>query len=82
MITEVAFTTVNVADQQRAKAFYAPFTPYVLNTDDLVETCKELEAKGVEVVEQPAVAEWGGWWARIKDSEGNVIGMSQEGSDE
>ncbi|MBA2417647.1 MAG: VOC family protein [Nocardioidaceae bacterium] len=125
MITAVAFTTVNVADQQRAKEFYTdtlgfellrdvpmgppdgprwievvppgartrlilfhapdqigPMAQFVLSTDDLVETCKELERRGVEVLEQPAVAEWGGWWASIQDSEGNVVGLGQEDDDE
>jgi predicted enzyme related to lactoylglutathione lyase len=55
--------------------------PFVLNTDDIVSTCADLEARGVEIVEQPRVAEWGSWWAQIKDSEGNSLGLNQSEGD-
>lgn len=52
-------------------------TAVAFTTDNLVETCADLEAKGVRILEQPEVAPWGAWWARISDSEGNEIGMGQ-----
>ncbi len=62
--------------------FHAPdqaggFAPFVLDSDDLVATCAELEARGAHVTTQPKVEEWGSWWAQIKDSEGNEIGVGQ-----
>lgn len=120
MITAVDFTSVNVADQERAKHFYTDvlgldlltdvpmgepdgvrwielrprgattkvvlnhdpkgvggMPPFVLTTDDIVATCEQLEAAGVEIVDAAAVAPWGSWWAQIKDSEGNNIGLTQ-----
>ncbi len=62
--------------------FHAPaavggMAPFVFDTDDIVATCAELAAKGVEIVDNPAIAPWGSWWAQIKDSEGNSIGLNQ-----
>jgi predicted enzyme related to lactoylglutathione lyase len=50
---------------------------FVLTTDDIVATCERLEAAGVEIVDKAAIAPWGSWWAQIKDSEGNSIGLTQ-----
>lgn len=52
--------------------------PFVLTADDLVATCEQLEGAGVEIVEKAAVASWGSWWAVVKDSEGNSIGLTQD----
>ncbi len=62
--------------------FHAPedagaMSGYVLTTDNLVATCAELAAAGVEIVDQAALAPWGSWWALVKDSEGNSIGLTQ-----
>lgn len=91
MITTVDFESVNVADQERAKRFYTDFhapkaaggmTPFVFDTDDIVGTCRDLEARGVEIVDRPAIAPWGSWWAQIRDSEGNSTGLNQKEGDE
>jgi len=125
MITNVDFVSIDVGDQQRAKAFYTDvlgfeevtdvpmgdpdgprwivlrppgadttvvlfhnpdgaggFGPCVFDTDDIVATAKDIEAAGGEILEQPALAPWGSWWARFRDSEGNQIGMGQRGSGE
>jgi len=55
--------------------------PFVLNTDDIVSTCADLEGRGVRIVEQPRIAEWGSWWAQIEDSEGNSLGLNQSEGD-
>jgi predicted enzyme related to lactoylglutathione lyase len=68
--------------QTKLILFHAPgaaggMAPFVFDTDDIVATCADLAAKGVEIVDAPAVAPWGSWWAQIKDSEGNSIGLNQ-----
>jgi predicted enzyme related to lactoylglutathione lyase len=55
---------------------------FVLATDDIVATCESLEAAGAEIVDKAAIAPWGSWWAQIKDSEGNGIGLTQQGGDD
>lgn len=57
------------------------WAPFVLQTDDIVATCEQLAAVGVQIVDKPAVALWGRWWALIADSEGNRIGLTQAGDD-
>jgi predicted enzyme related to lactoylglutathione lyase len=54
---------------------------FVLTTDDIVATCERLEEAGVEIVDKAAIAPWGSWWAQIKDSEGNSIGLTQVADD-
>jgi predicted enzyme related to lactoylglutathione lyase len=53
------------------------FASFVLDTDDIVATCADLAERGAEITAQPKVEAWGSWWAQIKDSEGNEIGLSQ-----
>ncbi|UPK73752.1 VOC family protein [Nocardioidaceae bacterium SCSIO 66511] len=53
------------------------FGPCVFNTDDIVQTASDIKAAGGTVIEEPAEAAWGGWWARFADSEGNEFGMNQ-----
>jgi len=52
-------------------------TSFVLDTDDIVATCADLAERGAEITAQPKVEAWGSWWAQIKDSEGNEIGLAQ-----
>jgi predicted enzyme related to lactoylglutathione lyase len=66
--------------------FHAPeaagsMAGFVLTTDDLVTTCERLESAGVEIVDKAAIAPWGSWWAQIRDSEGNSIGLTQSDND-
>jgi lactoylglutathione lyase len=121
VIDAVAFVSISVADQDRAKKFYTEqlgfelaldvpmgdldgprwievrppgartrivlyddpegagsFGPCVFDTDDINATAADLKAKGVEILEEPRVAEWGSWWARFRDSEGNEFGLGQQ----
>jgi predicted enzyme related to lactoylglutathione lyase len=123
VIDAVAFVSINVADQDRAKKFYTEqlgfelvqdvpmgdpgdfrwievcppgartrvvlfhnpegtgsFGPCVFDTDDITATADDLKSKGVEIIEDPRIAEWGTWWARFRDSEGNEIGLGQQHS--
>jgi predicted enzyme related to lactoylglutathione lyase len=57
------------------------FGPCVFDTDDIVQTAKDIQAAGGEILEQPAMAPWGSWWGRFRDCEGNELGMSQRGPD-
>jgi predicted enzyme related to lactoylglutathione lyase len=128
VITGIQSTTVYVADQDRAKAFYtqklgfterldAPMGPdsrwvelgpgngetslvlmrpaagmpgyelaqsmigsfatFILRVDDINATHQELSGRGVEFVDPPSHQEWG-WWATIKDPDGNVIGLHSD----
>jgi lactoylglutathione lyase len=121
VIDAVAFVSINVADQDRAKKFYTEqlgfelvldvpmgdadgphwievrppgarthivlyhdpesagsFGPCVFDTDDITVTAADLKAKGVEILKEPRLAEWGSWWARFRDSEGNEFGFGQQ----
>jgi uncharacterized glyoxalase superfamily protein PhnB len=73
--------------QTRLVLFHAPdavgpMAPFVLDTDDFVTTCDDLQAKGVESLDHPSIASWGRWWARIRDSEGNQVGLNQRVNEE
>jgi predicted enzyme related to lactoylglutathione lyase len=61
---------------ERAVASIGTFAPFVLEVDDLVATHKELVARGVEFADPPAQQPWG-WWATVKDPDGNLIGLHQ-----
>jgi predicted enzyme related to lactoylglutathione lyase len=50
------------------------FTTFILNVDDMQATYQLLRDKGVEFVELPTEQLWG-WWATIKDPDGNIIGL-------
>ena len=60
----------------RMKAMLGGFTSFIFAVDDLQATHKELTARGVEFVDQPAQQPWG-WWASIRDPDGNIIGLHQ-----
>ena len=49
---------------------------FTLNCDDLMETYRELTAKGVQFLGEPQVQEWGSF-AMLLDSEGNQIVLGQ-----
>jgi lactoylglutathione lyase len=59
---------------ERLKATLGGFTSFIFSVDDMQTTHKELTARGVEFVDQPAQQPWG-WWASIKDLDGNIIGL-------
>ena len=49
---------------------------FTLHCDDLLETYRELTAKGVQFLGEPQVQEWGSF-AMLVDSEGNQIVLGQ-----
>jgi lactoylglutathione lyase len=72
--------------QTKLVLFHAPnetgaMAPFVLITDDIATTCGQLKSAGVEIVDEAAIAPWGSWWAQIKDSEGNSLGLTQAADD-
>ena len=50
------------------------YASFIFNVEDMEATCRDLVAKGVEFVDQPSKQPWG-WWASIKDLDGNIIGL-------
>jgi predicted enzyme related to lactoylglutathione lyase len=62
--------------KERLKATLGGFANFIFTVDDMQATHKELTARGVEFVDQPAQQPWG-WWASIKDPDGNIIGLHQ-----
>ena len=58
--------------RQRTESMLGGFVNFIFNVDDMQATHKELTGKGVEFVDQPAEQPWG-WWASIKDPDGNII---------
>jgi lactoylglutathione lyase len=59
---------------ERTKSMLGGFTNFIFNVDDMQATYAELTARGVEFVDKPAQQPWG-WWATIKDPDGNIIGL-------
>ena len=60
----------------RAKAAIGGLANFIFAVDDMQATYNELSARGVEFVDEPAQQPWG-WWATIKDPDGNTIGLHQ-----
>jgi predicted enzyme related to lactoylglutathione lyase len=61
---------------ERSKAMVGGFANFIFGVDDIQATYQELSARGVEFEDKPAQQPWG-WWASIKDPDGNVIGVHQ-----
>jgi predicted enzyme related to lactoylglutathione lyase len=61
---------------ERTKSMLGGFANFIFTVDDIQATYAELAARGVEFVDKPAQQPWG-WWASIKDPDGNVIGLHQ-----
>lgn len=49
---------------------------FTLHCDDLMETCRELRAKGLRFLGEPQAQDWGSF-AMLIDSEGNQIVLGQ-----
>jgi predicted enzyme related to lactoylglutathione lyase len=62
------------AIRQRTESMLGGFANFIFNVDDMQATYTELSARGVEFADQPAQQPWG-WWASIKDPDGNIIGL-------
>ncbi len=54
------------------------FSNVLFDCDDIQQTYQELQAKGVEFAEPPSQQFWG-WWAVLKDPDGNSYGLGQRG---
>ena len=52
------------------------FTNFIFAVDDIQATYGDLSARGVEFADKPSQQPWG-WWATIKDPDGNLIGLHQ-----
>ena len=59
---------------ERALSSIGTFAPVVLEVDDMAATHRELSARGVEFADPPSQEPWG-WWATIKDPDGNTLGL-------
>ena len=59
---------------ERARSSIGTFATFVLEVDDMVATHRELSARGVEFADAPTEEPWG-WWATLKDPDGNTIGL-------
>ncbi len=57
-----------------ALASIGQFASFIFEVDDMEATHRELTARGVEFSDPPAQQFWG-WWATIKDPDGNTIGL-------
>jgi predicted enzyme related to lactoylglutathione lyase len=58
----------------RARSLIGGFASFIFEVDDMQATYQELSGRGVEFVDKPAQQPWG-WWATIKDLDGNIIGL-------
>jgi predicted enzyme related to lactoylglutathione lyase len=57
-----------------AKLMIGSWATFIFAVDDINATYRDLTARGVEFQEAPSQQDWG-WWATIKDPDGNVIGL-------
>ena len=62
---------------ERTKSMMGGFTNFIFDVDDMEATYAELSKRGVEFVDKPAQQAWG-WWATIKDPDGNIIGLHHQ----
>ena len=58
----------------QARSLVGTFANFIFEVDNMEATYHELNARGVEFVDQPSQQPWG-WWATIKDLDGNIIGV-------
>ena len=61
---------------EEAKARIGKNTGMVLESDNLLETFKDLKAKGVKIVDPPKKQPYG-WWGVFADQDGNTYGVHQ-----
>jgi predicted enzyme related to lactoylglutathione lyase len=59
---------------ERTSSMMGGFTNFIFDVDDMEGTYAELTGRGVEFVDKPSQQAWG-WWATIKDPDGNIIGL-------
>ena len=57
-----------------ARSMIGTWANFIFGVDNIQATHQELSARGVEFQEPPAKQEWG-WWAMLKDPDGNIIGL-------
>ena len=57
-----------------ARSMVGSWVTFIFAVDDINATYEELTARGVEFQDTPSHQEWG-WWASIKDPDGNIIGL-------
>jgi predicted enzyme related to lactoylglutathione lyase len=57
-----------------AKSMIGTWATFIFAVDDINATYEELKARGVEFQDAPSRQDWG-WWATIKDPDGNIIGV-------
>jgi lactoylglutathione lyase len=60
----------------RSTSLIGGFTNFIFAVDDIQATYDALSARGVEFADMPSQQPWG-WWATIKDPDGNLIGLHQ-----
>jgi len=68
--------TKEMPNYEQAMSLIGGFTNFIFAVDDINRTHQELSARGVEFQDPPSQQEWG-WWATIKDPDGNIIGLHQ-----
>lgn len=49
------------------------FSNVVLSCDNIIETYKELESRGVKFIEKPEMQDWGMMQALFEDPDGNIF---------
>ena len=59
---------------ERALSSIGTFATFILEVEDMVATHRELSGRGVEFADPPSQEPWG-WWATIRDPDGNTIGL-------
>lgn len=59
-----------------AESLIGTFAPFVLEVDDMDATAQELTVRGVAFADVPVRQPYG-WWATVRDPDGNTIGLHQ-----
>lgn len=59
-----------------AQQLIGTFAAFIFGVDSVLRTGEELKARGVEFGDEPVEQPWG-WWATVKDPDGNTIGLHE-----
>ena len=59
------------------KSMIGTWATFIFAVDDMNATYEELSGRGVEFQDPPSQQPWG-WWATIKDPDGNTIGLHSD----
>lgn len=64
------------ASYELAQQLIGTFASFIFGVDSVPATAEALKARGVAFGDEPVQHPWG-WWATVKDPDGNTIGLHE-----